>query len=106
MEINLRAAAIPEKDWADLAKRMVAGSWIREMTGRGNKGGIAEYARNMGRADQTMNDWVCAARVAQKLPDQSGGLVELLNYTTCLSIIHRCPEEDWVCAAQVAKSTD
>lgn len=62
--------------------------------GKSQKGGIAEFARCMGPSRQTMNDWVCAAEVA-KHADQSAGLVRLLDYTTSLCIIHRCPEEDW-----------
>jgi len=60
--------------------------------GRGKKSGISEYARNMGVAERTMKDWACAAQVATKSGDQSP---DLLPYTTCLSILHRTPEEDW-----------
>jgi len=64
----------------------------RSKGGRGNKNGIAEYARKMGVAERTMKDWACAAQVAAKLGDQSPSL---LPYTTSLSILHRTPEEDW-----------
>jgi DNA modification methylase len=59
--------------------------------GRGKKGGVREYARQMGANEQTMMDWAHAAAVA-KLHDQP---CSLLSYTTSLSIIHRAPESDW-----------
>ena len=60
--------------------------------GRGNKGGIAEYARMMGFSEPTLRGWVHAAEVA-KIHDQSWNL--LVDYTTCLSVIHRAAPEDW-----------
>ena len=59
--------------------------------GRGIKSGIRDYARNMGKKEQTLLDWVHAAEVA-KLHDQP---CSLLDYTIALSILHRAPEEDW-----------
>jgi hypothetical protein len=59
--------------------------------GRGNKSGAADYARKMGMPQRTFADWVAAAEVAKS----SDWSPDLLNYTTCLSIIHRTPNEDW-----------
>jgi len=59
--------------------------------GRGNKNGIADWARNMGRKQPTMSDWVMAAQVAAK---SNGQPLDLIPYMSSLSIIHRCPE-DW-----------
>jgi site-specific DNA-methyltransferase (adenine-specific) len=60
--------------------------------GRGNKNGIAEYARKMGCGEPMLRNWVLASQVANKSLNQ---LRELLDYTTSLSILHRAPEEDW-----------
>ena len=60
--------------------------------GRGNKNGIAEYARTMGVSRDSLQDYVQAARVAKKYGRH---LPDLLPYTTSLSILHRTPEEDW-----------
>jgi hypothetical protein len=60
--------------------------------GRGLKGGIREYARQMGCcSESTLKEWVQAAEVA-KLDGQPSSLIP---YTTNLSIIHRAPESDW-----------
>jgi hypothetical protein len=69
--------------------------------GRGNKGGIAEYARLMGSKERTLKDWVCAAEVADKVGDRSPGLID---YTIALSIIHRADASDWAAACGVFAS--
>ena len=61
--------------------------------GRGKKGGIAEYARQMGRSRDVIQSYVEAARVVSlKHEAQATGL---LNYTKALSVIHRADESDW-----------
>jgi ParB/RepB/Spo0J family partition protein len=60
--------------------------------GRGNKNGIAEYARKMGVGERTLQEWACAAQVANKSRAQ---VRDLLDYTKSLSILHRTREEDW-----------
>jgi hypothetical protein len=59
--------------------------------GKGQKGGIREYARKMGAGERTLADWVQAAEVA-KLCGQPHSLID---YMSSLSIIHRAPESDW-----------
>jgi hypothetical protein len=60
--------------------------------GRGNRNGVAEYARQMGVSQQVLSNWVLAAEVAKTTKH----FVDLVAYTTCLAIIHRTPESDWV----------
>ena len=67
-------------------------SVARAKGGRGKKGGISEYAEKMGSTQQTVSEWVCAARVANKATAQA---VSLIEYEKSLSIIHRAPESDW-----------
>lgn len=59
--------------------------------GRGNKGGIADWARNMGISQQLLQVYVSAAAVAKS----TNQFVDLIPYMTNLSILHRCPESDW-----------
>jgi hypothetical protein len=59
--------------------------------GRGNKNGIAEYARQMGVSQQVLSNWVRAAEVAKT----TNQFVDLIDYTISLSIIHRTPAGDW-----------
>jgi hypothetical protein len=57
--------------------------------GRGKKGGIREYARQMGANEQTMMDWVRAGAVAKLY----GHPYNLLDYTASLSERRkRCPK--------------
>ena len=67
--------------------------------GRGKKGGAAQWAQQMGHTQQTVADWVCAAKVAKS----TGHPVDLFirkkegdhDYTSALSIIHRADTGDW-----------
>jgi hypothetical protein len=63
----------------------------RSKGGRGKKGGAADWARQMGVAQQTMDRWKQAAQVAQTYPR----FVDLLGHEVSLSIIKQAPPSDW-----------
>jgi hypothetical protein len=64
----------------------------RGKPGRGNKNGIADYARNMGKSRDAFQDYVEAARVARKSGTQ---VPDLIPHTRSLSVIHRADHSDW-----------
>ena len=59
--------------------------------GAGRKGGVSEYARRIGRAQQTIMEWVNAAAVLKNLPD----IRHLFDRTYHLAAIHAAPQELW-----------
>ncbi len=60
-------------------------------TPRRRKGGVSEYARRIGRARQTIMEWVNAAAVLKNLPD----IRHLFDRTYHLAAIHAAPQELW-----------
>lgn len=60
--------------------------------GRGQKGGLSEYAARVGKQQQYLSQLIAAARVAEKLTSQ---LVGLESKTQHLSAIHALPQEAW-----------
>ncbi len=60
--------------------------------GAGRKGGLREYARQVGRAQPTVTEWVQAARVAT-ITDRL--TYQLFDLTTHLAAIHAAPQELW-----------
>ncbi len=59
--------------------------------GAGRKGGVSEYARRIGRARKTVDEWVTAADVAKKVAD----IPHLFDRTYHLAAIHAAPQELW-----------
>jgi DNA modification methylase len=66
----------------------------RSNGGRGKKGGIAEYARKMGKSSISYQQYVEAARVALVAKPHKH-LLGLIDYTIALHIIHSAPGADW-----------
>lgn len=60
--------------------------------GRGQKGGLSEYAKQVGKHKDTISSVRMAATVYSKLSDQPDSL---LNKTQHLSDIHQLPADTW-----------
>ena len=60
--------------------------------GRGQKGGLSEYARQVGRSKQILQLYRDAATVVSKLSTQVDGLLDKAKH---LSFIHSLPESTW-----------
>jgi ParB/RepB/Spo0J family partition protein len=65
--------------------------------GRGQKGGLSEYAERVGRAQSTISELVSAARVSENLSLER---YLLLDKTKHLSAIHSLPPECWQAAVE------
>lgn len=65
--------------------------------GRGQKGGLSEYAERIGQSKQRIAVCKDAAEVAEKLSIQVDGLLDKANH---LAAIHKLPEAAWSVAAE------
>jgi len=72
-------------------RQILATSPTSPTTPHGRKGGLREYARQVGRAQQTIMEWVNAAAVLKNLPD----IRHLFDRTYHLAAIHAAPQELW-----------
>ncbi len=77
--------AIDRKSAADTAA--VVGT-SRAKGGAGRKGGVSEYARQIGRPRKTVEEWVSAAEVVKNMAD----IRHVFDKTYHLSAIHSAPE--------------
>jgi len=59
--------------------------------GAGRKGGVSEYARQIGRPRKTVEEWVSAAEVVKNMAD----IRHVFDKTYHLSAIHSAPEPLW-----------
>jgi hypothetical protein len=60
--------------------------------GRGNKGGLSEYARVVGRSKQALSENKQAATVFNKMSAQADILLDKAKH---LAAIHKAPEQYW-----------
>ena len=75
---------------------------IADDAGAGRKGGLLEYARQVGRAQQTIMEWVNAARVAKNLMHMH----KVFDKPRHLSEIHAAPQELWPVFAEALLAQD
>jgi ParB family chromosome partitioning protein len=75
---------------------------LDEKRGRGKRGGLSEYARQIGKAKVTVQDYRLAGEVAAKVAGQPAtfNLSHFLGRATHLAEIHRLPESCWPAACK------